>query len=51
MVETSDFNSKYADITVHYKNWKIYDWLAWVDVWANFILMDVTLHGVTPTPM
>lgn len=50
MIETSDFNSKYADITVHYKNWKIYDWLAWVDVWSNFILMDVTLHGVTPTP-
>lgn len=45
MIETSDFNSKYADIIVHYKNWKIYEWLAWVDVWSNFILMGVTLHG------
>lgn len=45
MIETSDFNSRYADIIVHHKNWKIYDWLAWVDVWSNFILMGVIIHG------
>jgi hypothetical protein len=41
MIITDDFNSRYADIVDHKLNWKMYDWLTWVDVWAGFILMDV----------
>lgn len=45
MIQTDDFNGRYGDIVEHSLNWKIYDWLAWVDVWAQFILRGVTMNG------
>lgn len=50
MIHTDDFNSKYADVVEHKLNWKMYDWLTWVDVWAGFILMDIKLKGEIPSP-
>lgn len=49
MVETSDFNSRYADIITHSNNWKIYDWLAWVDVWCMFICTGIHFQGIIPS--
>lgn len=45
VVQTDDFNSRYSDIIDNMLNWKIYDWLTWVDVWAGFILRGITLQG------
>ena len=43
VVTTSDFNSRYSDITSNYTNWKMYDWLTWADVWSNFVMLGLTI--------
>ncbi len=48
VITTSDFNSRYSDITKNHTNWKMYDWLTWADVWSNFVLLGITIHGDMP---
>lgn len=49
IVATDDHQSLYSCIFSNYKNWKIYEWLAWVDFWANYVLKDIELRGTLPT--
>lgn len=49
IIITDDFTSRYSDIVKHNKNWKIHDWLNWVDIWGNFILKGIELKGTIPT--
>ncbi len=48
VILTDDFNNQYSDIIANWKNWKMYDWLTWADVWAGFVLKDLTLNGKLP---
>ncbi len=43
---TNDFSGKYMDIVGSYGTWKMYEWLAWAEVWCAFVTRGVSFKGV-----
>ncbi len=46
---TNDFSGKYMDIVGSYGTWKMYEWLAWAEVWCAFVTRGVSFKGVMPS--